>query len=117
MLSSGIFLRAGRRGQDAEGGFENIPLHFQLEDFVAQGLVLGPEPADVVERLGGFLRRGGLLRRAGGYLRFQVRSSARAEAQFGGNFFQAPAAVVEEVRGGLFERFVVPDCVVPCCVP
>src|ERR1017187_9642092 len=78
--SSRFFFRAGAGGQDAEGGFQDVPLHLQMQDFVAQGLVLGPELADRVERLGGcFFRRGGRI--------FPLPSPqvGRAEAQFGGN--------------------------------
>jgi hypothetical protein len=96
-----LFWRTVAGGQDAEGGLENIPLRPQMEDFVAQSLVLGPKLADMVKRAVGFLRQGGRV--------FPLPGSQvpRAEAQFGGDFFQAPAAVVEEVGGGLFERFVV----------
>ena len=81
--------------------FGDVPLHLQIDNFIAQGFVLGPQFGEAGQRLGRrFLRDARVFP-------LPMPQIRRIEAQFGGDFVQALAAALEKLYRGVFELFVV----------
>lgn len=57
----GQFWRADGVGKNTQGGFQNIPLHLQMEDFIFQSLVFRFQLGHASQVFGRALRRGSFL--------------------------------------------------------